>query len=288
MLCNEKGVLAPSEYFFFPDNENASNYYYHVPVIGHFLCDNNYDIERNGGVSPLLFLVLQGELQARTKTNEVTAYKNDVLLLDCSKYHHYYCENSCEFLFAHFCGCNSGEITDFLTEGGNRSVFSDCEGRIRKCLLDILDNLHRKKDISFYSLSCMISTILTYLPENTEISPLSHAQHPALTEAGNYIRTNLTTNITLDDIADHAHISKYHLCKLFREHLGTTPLEYVSQAKINLAETMLVTTEKSIEKIAEDLCYSSSAAFINAFRLRKGITPNHYRKKALNIGHAAL
>nr|MBQ4454341.1 helix-turn-helix transcriptional regulator [Clostridia bacterium] len=282
MICNEKGVLTSSEYFFFPENENINRYYYHIPVMGHFYCDKNYRIERNGGVVPLLFLIIGGNLHVRTAKLEISAQPGDVVLLDCSKYHHYYCDDSCEFLFIHFTGSNSTEITDYLTEGGKRMVFSDNEGKIFNSLSNTLKDLQRGKNASAYDLSRIVSSLLTFLPEDNDISPLEHSQHPALIEAAQYIRSNLTNEITLDDIADHAHISKYHLCKLFREHMGTTPLEYVSQARINLAETMLITTGSSITKIAEDLCYSSSASFINAFRLRKGITPGIYRKNALS------
>ena len=281
MLCNEKGVLSPSDYYFFPETESISRFYYHVPVIGHFYCDQNYRIERNGGVVPLLFLMIGGTLHIRTTKLCLSAQPGDVVLLDCSKYHYYYCNDSCEFLFIHFSGSNSAEITDYLTEGGTRMIFPDNDGKIYHCLSDILKDLQCGKNASVYDMSRIVSSILTYLPENNDISPLEHDQHPALTEAVHYIRGNLTSDITLDDIAKHVHISKYHLCKLFRDNLGTTPLEYVSQARINLAETMLITTGSSITKIAEDLCYSSSASFINAFRLRKGITPGSYRKKAL-------
>ena len=104
-------------------------------------------------------------------------------------------------------------------------------------------------------------------------------QHPAMERAQNFIRTNLTKNITLDEIASNSNVSKYHLCKIFNELLGISPIEYVSQAKINLAETMLLTTNHSVSTIAELLSYSSAASFINAFRTRKNITPDKYRKK---------
>ena len=66
--------------------------------------------------------------------------------------------------------------------------------------------------------------------------------------------------------------------RLFKKETGYSPEEYVSIAKINYAKLMLRTTVLPVSEIAEFLGYSSSASFINAFRKRRGIPPNQYRK----------
>ena len=278
MKCNEKGVISPSEYFFFSEDMNLSKYYYHISVLGHFYCNGSYNIERSGGVSPLLCCILDGTLNIDIQDAHKAAHKGQIILLNCSKYHRYYCDTGCEFLFAHFSGKDALEITDFLIGQNGDMIFSDTDRQIENILTNCLNNLRKTAEASVYSLSCMISEILSYLPANKPVSALQSETHPALIAAQQYIRSNLTNPVTLDDIAANTHISKYHLCKLFRDQLSISPIEYMSQAKINLAETMLLTTNSSISKIAEDLCYSSSAAFINAFKLRKGITPYQYRK----------
>ena len=283
MHCSEKGVLPPSEYFFFPEDRNISRFYYHIPVLGHFFCDDTYSIERRGGVSPLLFCILNGSLQVKTEKASVCAKEGQVVLIDCSKYHHYYCDSNCEFLFTHFTGKDSTAITNFLTNEGKKIIFSDENEKIQGCLADMISALHAEKDVSVFCLAGMISSILNSLPENNysknSTAPLPQMQHPAMERAQNFIRTNLTKNITLDEIASNSNVSKYHLCKIFNELLGISPIEYVSQAKINLAETMLLTTNHSVSTIAELLSYSSAASFINAFRTRKNITPDKYRNK---------
>ena len=93
-----------------------------------------------------------------------------------------------------------------------------------------------------------------------------------------YIDQNIRETYSVQELADHVGLSRHYFMRLFKKETGYSPQEYVSSAKINYAKLMLRTTVLPVAEIADFLGYSSSASFINAFRMRRGISPNQYRK----------
>ncbi|WP_346766535.1 helix-turn-helix transcriptional regulator [Komagataeibacter xylinus] len=63
----------------------------------------------------------------------------------------------------------------------------------------------------------------------------------------------------------------------FREIAGVTPLAYVTQWRMHLAERALRDGEKTIAMIAQSVGYASEAAFSNAFKRVMGASPTRFR-----------
>lgn len=56
--------------------------------------------------------------------------------------------------------------------------------------------------------------------------------------------------ITVEELAKLCNISKYYFCRLFKEETGLSVIQYIISYRISIAETMLKTTNNSIENIA--------------------------------------
>ncbi len=97
-------------------------------------------------------------------------------------------------------------------------------------------------------------------------------------KARRFIQTHLTQDISIDDIAEAAGISRYHLSRLFRENTGRTIVEYLRDERIDAAKELLVLTDNSIAEIAQLLRFCDQSYFIAVFRKSTGMTPNTYRK----------
>jgi AraC-like DNA-binding protein len=82
---------------------------------------------------------------------------------------------------------------------------------------------------------------------------------------------------SLEEIAAHIQLSKYHFGRLFKKSTGLAPMEYVTKVRIEKAINLLRTTECSIEEIAEQIGYSSSSYFIKVFRSWVGFSPGEFR-----------
>lgn len=87
--------------------------------------------------------------------------------------------------------------------------------------------------------------------------------------------------ISLDELAEVAGLSKFHFSRLFSKYLGITPMQYIASCRIRLAEKFLLETSESITTVAHKTGFYSHSAFINHFRNATGCTPSEYRKKHL-------
>lgn len=93
-----------------------------------------------------------------------------------------------------------------------------------------------------------------------------------------YINKNYQTVQNLDDISDAVHISKPHLCKLFKQEMNITVSDYLNTVRINNACELLRNSKHIITDIATACGYNSSTYFCKTFRHIVHMSPNEYRK----------
>lgn len=95
-----------------------------------------------------------------------------------------------------------------------------------------------------------------------------------------YIHQNYSRDISLDDIADYAGISKSSVLNLFRNYIHITPISYLINYRLNEAAQMLSKTEKKIHTISNETGFHNVDYFCRLFKKRYHLTPTEYRKKA--------
>jgi transcriptional regulator GlxA family with amidase domain len=93
-----------------------------------------------------------------------------------------------------------------------------------------------------------------------------------------WLRANLATPLTLEDVAAHAGISTRTLIRRFREQTGTTPLQWLHRARIRQAQHLLESTEHSVERIGAQVGFASPTAFRDRFKQTTGVSPRSYRR----------
>lgn len=93
-----------------------------------------------------------------------------------------------------------------------------------------------------------------------------------------YIRQHIHELIELDKLAEIACLSKDHLIRLFKKEMGTTPLQYINQKKIEEAQLLLVTESMAVKEIAYRLAFEDYSYFNRLFKKMTGVTPQSYRK----------
>ena len=85
-------------------------------------------------------------------------------------------------------------------------------------------------------------------------------------------------NITLKDVCSHFYQSKSQLCKIFRESMGQSPMEYYMNLKIKEAKKLIREQNHTITEISNLLGYSSIHNFSRAFKKAVGMSPTAYSK----------
>jgi len=93
-----------------------------------------------------------------------------------------------------------------------------------------------------------------------------------------YIRKNINQPLNVEMLAEIACVSKDHFIRLFKKETGVTPIQYITQKKIEKAQLLLITEDLSVKEISFMLAYEDHSYFNKLFRKHTGVTPQEYRK----------
>ncbi|MFB7056207.1 GlxA family transcriptional regulator [Streptomyces vinaceus] len=93
-----------------------------------------------------------------------------------------------------------------------------------------------------------------------------------------WMEDNARRELTLDEVAAQAGMSVRTLNRRFREHTGTSPLQWLHRARVRRAQYLLETTGHPVERIASQVGFGSPTAFRDRFRRITGTSPNAYRR----------
>ncbi|HJC54519.1 MAG TPA: AraC family transcriptional regulator [Candidatus Gemmiger stercoravium] len=99
----------------------------------------------------------------------------------------------------------------------------------------------------------------------------------AVVAAQQYMTRNFRRPLTLEEVAEHAFVSRHTLSLAFRQNVGMTYKDYLILLRITEAKRLLVTTDAPVSKIGELVGYSNVNNFIKIFRERMHTTPLQYR-----------
>lgn len=117
-----------------------------------------------------------------------------------------------------------------------------------------------------------------YMREAEKKKKISRAEGYVL-KSIEYISSNFSLPITVNDIAAYVGISRSHLFRSFQSTLGKSPKEYLGEYRIKQACFLLANSGMSITDIAESVGFDNSLYFSRAFHKETGMPPTEYAKK---------
>jgi AraC-like DNA-binding protein len=90
-----------------------------------------------------------------------------------------------------------------------------------------------------------------------------------------YLRERLAEPISLDDLAAHADVDKFHLCRAFRAQIGLPPHTYLTHLRVARAKALLARGMRASE-LAPLVGFYDQAQLTKHFRRVVGTTPARY------------
>lgn len=94
-----------------------------------------------------------------------------------------------------------------------------------------------------------------------------------------YIDRHFAEEFSLQQMADALHVSPYYLAHVCKEATGYSPLQYVLRRRIGEAQTLLITTDLPVTRIAAQVGYDNPSHFNAQFSKAVGMPPRTFRRE---------
>ena len=121
--------------------------------------------------------------------------------------------------------------------------------------------------------------VIKTFTEKVSILKYGKVESKLLMDVANYIQQNLSSSITVEDIAKSLYLSRPYLSKKFKNDTGISVTEFIHRQKIEEAKRLLKYTDKSLLSISIYLSFSSQSHFTNMFKKMTGQLPKDYREQ---------
>lgn len=94
-----------------------------------------------------------------------------------------------------------------------------------------------------------------------------------------YMAGNYQNDMTIEQLADLTHLSKSYFMKCFKDTVGVSAIEHLTQLRMNAVCEALSSTEDKISDIAFRCGYNNLSNFNRQFLKKAGCSPDEYRKR---------
>jgi len=125
----------------------------------------------------------------------------------------------------------------------------------------------------------LINQAMALILPKIKLYPRIKTNDSTLQSVIRYCSEHFKESISLDDVAEELHISKFHISHLMSSKLGIGFTEYLNNIRINHACDLLEDTNKKITEIAETSGFGSIRSFNRAFQEIMKSSPTAYRNQ---------
>ena len=97
------------------------------------------------------------------------------------------------------------------------------------------------------------------------------------------ITDNLDKPIKIEHLADQLTISREHLSRVFKDHIGMTLQDYILRQKMSLACKLIKETNLSTKEVSARLGYDRPSQFTRSFKKLLNVPPTQFRQMNTNV-----
>lgn len=110
----------------------------------------------------------------------------------------------------------------------------------------------------------------------------SKTARPAVLRVRDFLQAHYADNVSLEQLADLAELSRFHLCRAFRQEVGVSPHVYQMQVRVDRAK-MLLSRGMLVAKVASETGFYDQSHFGLHFKRLAGVTPGNYVGQSNNV-----
>lgn len=158
---------------------------------------------------------------------------------------------------------------------------------IAGCLRNILREMEQKctgyKDVCQAFMEILVIRLMRNTALAVPAQPQTSTGNRQCAAVRRYIDLHFKEALTLDLLAEEAHMNKYYLSHAFKKDYGVSPINYMLSRRIEESKYLLAETDLSLSQIAQLLGFSSLSYFSQSFRKTQAISPMEFRQGTKNL-----
>jgi AraC-like DNA-binding protein len=159
------------------------------------------------------------------------------------------------------------------------------EDHINNCFQAIFDSTKNEKSMDLKSLSAFYnlpSISINETSTNNSDKNSTKRKDIYIKQAIEFIDTNYSRKISIEEIASYIGINRKYLCQLFSEILNVSTQNYLINFRLQKACDLLTNSSLSINEISNSIGYIDPFLFSKVFKKFKGMSPMAYRSNSTN------
>ena len=150
--------------------------------------------------------------------------------------------------------------------------------RIMRAIERIVTEMNTRNGYYRHLVILYYTELLLLIQRHMDESYLPLCNNDMMRNSIDYIRQNFKKEINIGDISTHLGISERYLRKIFTQYLNMSPLDYLTQIRINSAIEMLRITDMSIKEVCFQCGFQSPQYFSRIFKQQTGVSPKDITK----------
>ena len=158
---------------------------------------------------------------------------------------------------------------------------------ISSCIRNILREMELKntgyEDICQAYMEILIIRLMRSTSLSVQSEPQAISGNRQCAAVRQYIDLHFKEPLTLEQLADEAHMNKYYLSHAFKREYGVSPINYMITRRVEESKYLLAETDLPMSQISQLLGFSSLSYFSQVFRRSQNISPMEYRKKTRRL-----
>lgn len=234
----------------------------------------------------LIHYVVSGKGRYHIGRNTFTLQAGDTFLVYPNTEVVYYADEAepWEYAWVGFTGSDASMIlqaTDFTTESPiiRQTALGEA---IHRQILHIYDARGNEFEHAV-EMTGRLYTMLALFMKSSAHTNSQKSVNTYVQKGIEYITSNYSYNITVEDIAKYVGLSRSHLFRSFETVLNQSPKEYLTDFRMKQACYLLEHSDLSITAIANSIGFDNSLYFSKTFHKLKGMSPKEFRN--LHIKH---
>lgn len=260
----------------------ARSAFFYVQETGYFKLKESHKSFRKNLDSFLFVMVLSGSGTLTYDDKNYPLHEGSCFFIDCmTPYSHQSSsEDPWELVWVHFHGSTSKEYYQYFSSLSQPAWTANSFQELKDKMLRLLD-VNQSSDLSAeISSSRLIVDILSLILEDVRYSSENVMQtRQKMLQIRNYLDTHFVEKFSLTELSEKFFISKYHLCREFKEAFDISPNQYVIAKRITMAKKLLRFSDMTLEEISEKCGFYDKSYLNKQFKNSEGQTASEFRKK---------